>query len=81
MRAIFVSMKFKKPLVIEIEKAKERFEVTGYTEDCTDIRAKGHCCHRTELDNQPIFKNWLGPMWDGGMLRYESREVYDMLSV
>ena len=35
---------------------------------------------RKELDNQPLVDGYLSPMWDGGMLRYETQEVYDMLS-
>lgn len=56
------------------------YELTGYSEDLSESRAKGHCVHRAELDNQPKYKDWCGPMWDGGMLRYETWEVYDMLS-
>lgn len=32
------------------------------------------------LDNAPIYEGFLSPMYDGGMLRYETQEVYDVLS-
>ena len=56
------------------------YEVLGFTEDFTSLRKQGICCHRKELDNQPIYDGFLGPMWDGGRLRYETQEVYDILS-
>ena len=56
------------------------YKMTGYTEDLTELRNQGRLVHRAELDNQPMFEHWCGPMWDGGELRYETWEVYDMLS-
>lgn len=56
------------------------YEIRGYTEDLSELRAKGACVHRAELDNEPIYEGFLGPMWDGGDFRYETQEVYDMLS-
>lgn len=56
------------------------YKIIGHTEDLSELRAKGRCVHRAELDNQPIFEGFLSPMWDGGELRYETQEVYDMLS-
>lgn len=50
------------------------------TEDLSEIRAKGGCVHRAELDNQPMVDGYLSPMWDGDGIRYETWEVYDMLS-
>lgn len=50
------------------------------TEDLSEIRAGGGCVHRAELDNQPKVNGYLGPMWDGDGIRYETQEVYDMLS-
>lgn len=46
----------------------------------SDERAKGLCVPRVELDNQPKVDGYLGPMWDGDKLRYETKEVYDALS-
>ena len=50
------------------------------TEDLSELRKRGAWVHRAELDNQPEVDGYLGPMWDGGMLRYEDPIVYDMLS-
>lgn len=33
------------------------------------------------LEDQPKVDGYIGPMWDGGMLRYETQEVYDLLSM
>ena len=32
-----------------------------------------------DLEDQPLIDGYLGPMWDGGYLRYETQEVYDSL--
>ena len=56
------------------------YEQTGLSEDLSELRAKGCLAHREELDNKPKYRGWLGPMWDGGMYRYETSEVYNMLS-
>lgn len=80
MKAIFVNEHFNQPLILPIEEAEKLFEVNGYLEDHTDLRERGICTHCKELDNQPRFKGWVGPMFDGGMLRYETQDVYDMLS-
>ena len=62
----------------------------GFSEDLTEQRKRGAWVHRAELDNQPTFNGYLGPMWDGtmningvehGVLRYETQEVYNMLSM
>ena len=55
------------------------------TDDLDDIRANGGFVHRKELDNQLQFKGYLGPMWGGtkdgkAVMRYETQDVYDMLS-
>lgn len=51
-----------------------------HTDDLSAERKRGAWVHRAELDNQPMVDGYLSPMWDGGMLRYETPEVYDMLS-
>ena len=56
------------------------YKISGYTEDLSELREQGRCVHRAELDNQPEYEGWCGPMWDGGGFRYETWEVYDMLS-
>lgn len=68
-------------IVKEFENEKQvPFEVEKYTIDWTTERELGMCVPRAELDNQPMYKGWLGPMWDGDRLRYETQEVYDLLS-
>lgn len=32
-----------------------------------------------DLEDQPMVDGYLSPMWDGGRLRYETQEVYDMM--
>lgn len=32
-----------------------------------------------DLEDQPMVDGYLSPMWDGGFLRYETQEVYDMM--
>ncbi len=59
--------------------------IIGKTPNYTEIRKTGALVHRKELDDQPIVKNYLGPMFDKidyGIiyLRYETQEIYDMLS-
>lgn len=54
--------------------------LTSYTENLSLERSMGRCVHCKELDNQPIFYGWVGPMLDGGVLRYETEQVYDILS-
>lgn len=61
----------------------------GNSGDLSAIRNAGGHVRRVELDNQPTYDGYLGPMWDGtrtidgtqyAILRYETQEVYDMLS-
>ena len=33
-----------------------------------------------DLEDQPMIGGYLSPMWDGGYLRYETQEVYDIMS-
>lgn len=63
--------------------------ITGYAPDLSDLRATGALCKRAELDNQPIIVGYYGPMYDGTkeldgvtyhVIRYETAEVYEMLS-
>lgn len=55
------------------------------TRDYSEEREKGLLVHRKELDKQPTINNYLGPMFeaiDYGKiyLRYETPEIYEMLS-
>lgn len=35
---------------------------------------------RAELQDQPLLKGFVGPMWDGNAVRYENPEANDRLS-
>lgn len=55
------------------------------TKDYSKEREMGITVHRKELDNQPMVEGYIGPMYNGIdygkiFLRYETQEVYDMLS-
>lgn len=56
------------------------YQIVGFKENLSELRAEGACVHNELLDDIPQYKGWAGPMLDGGMYRYESWEVYDMLS-
>ncbi len=55
------------------------------TDDMEEYRKNGGFVHKKELDNQPIVEGYLEPVFDGisyGIihLRYETQEVYDIVS-
>ena len=78
MTAVFVGGRYNGMVV-----TAEELEAMGNgrrSEDLSELRARGCLVHRAELDNQPLVDGYLSPMWDGGRLRYETYEVYDMLS-
>ena len=77
MKAVFVGGKLNGQ-VMDVEQVIAKHCNGEYTEDLTEVRARGGWCHRKELDNQPMVDGYLSPCWDGGMLRYETQEVYDM---
>lgn len=57
----------------------------GTAEDLTNIRQESGTCHRKKLDNQPLVKGYLSPMFshiDYGIiyLQYETQEVYNTMS-
>ena len=84
MKAVFIKYNhqnncFDREIYEDIKDAP--YTIRGYTEDLTERRNKGFACHRAELDNQPVFEGFLSPMWNGDGLRYETYEVYKMLSV
>ena len=63
--------------------------INGYSDDLSELRAKGVICKRAELDNQPLVEGYYPPMYNGTkevdgvtyhIIRYETPEVYDMLS-
>ena len=51
-----------------------------HSADESKARKNGGLVHHAVLDNCPMVDGYLSPMWDGGMLRYETWEVYDALS-
>lgn len=59
----------------------DKFCVGQYTQDYSQVRGKGFVGQRKELDRQPKIPGYLGPMWDGGRLRYETSDVYRALSI
>ena len=59
----------------------EELDKGQHSYDGTETRKNGGVCHHAVLDNNPLVDGYLSPMWDGGMLRYETQEVYDMLSM
>ena len=78
MKALFVGGRYH-GLVVDEEQLKEMGN-GEFTEDLSELRAKGCCVHRAELDNQPLVDGYLSPMLDGGKLRYETQQVYDMFA-
>lgn len=78
MKTMFVGGKLNGMKFKDVKEVLNILECVGYTEDLTEVRKMGDLVHREELDNQPIFKGYLGPMWDGDGLRYETQEVYDL---
>lgn len=51
-----------------------------HSADLSRERDAGGCVHHAVLDNCPMVDGYLSPMWDGGELRYESPDVYEVLS-
>jgi len=70
--------------IISLEDAEKM--TAERSKDWSGDRAKGRLVPRAELDNRPKFDGYAGPMWDGeraggiGVLRYETWDVYDMMS-
>ena len=79
MEAIFVGGKLN-GMRMTVEEIKAKYWNGKLSEDLSALRARGILVHRAELDNQPLVDGYYGPMWDGNKLRYETPEVYDMLS-
>lgn len=52
---------------------KHADKITGYT----PLESR----YRAELCGQPMIKGFLGPMWDGDAIRYETSEVNDLMSI
>lgn len=79
MKAVFVGGRYH-GIVADVEFVKKQLGNGKFTEDLSELRAKGNCVPRAELDNQPMVDGYLSPMWDGGKLRYETPEVYRAMS-
>ena len=77
MKAVFVGGKYNRQ-VMEVEDVLKISN--GTSKDWSTARKAGALVPRAELDNQPVVDGYLGPFWDGDKLRYETQEVYDMLS-
>lgn len=61
---------------LTLEELKKNEEIDG-KEDRTNLKK--------ELQGQPKVRGFLGPMWDGildgkNVIRYETQEVYDIMS-
>ena len=80
MKAIFIHENLEAPVEMTIEEAKKVFNQKGISFDYSRWRKNGLIVPREELDNQPIFEGFVGPMWDGDKLRYESYKTYDEMS-
>ena len=80
-----------------VQNVEGKFTVTTFTPQnvIAEMEVRGHvvngCCDnlrvRKELFGQPTFSGVLGPMWDGtddfgnAVIRYETQEAYNILSV
>lgn len=53
----------------------DKFEIKGHSEPFQNSRYKD-----AKQIGYPRLAGYLGPMWDGDKLRYETQEAYDMLS-
>lgn len=78
MKCVFVGGKYN-GLEVDLTTV-EKLDVIGRTPDYSKERENGCCVPRKELDNMPIIDGYLSPMWDYGKLRYETWEVYELLS-
>lgn len=79
MKALFVGGRFN-GLVIDVEDIEE-ISNGQRSMDWSEARKNGGVVPREELDNRPMVDGYLSPMWDGGMLRYETYEAYNILSM
>lgn len=81
MQATFVGGKYD-GLTVDVETIYRAGMWNGrFHPDYSNLRNRGALVPRAELDNQPEVDGYLGPMWDGGMLRYETQDVYNALSI
>lgn len=50
------------------------------TQGCKCVGRENHPSRRQELQGQPKFESFAGPMWDGDAIRYEDMQTYKRLS-
>lgn len=79
MKAIFVGGKYN-GLVVDVAEV-EKMPIRGRSYDWSEVMAMGGVAPRVELDNRPLVDGYLSPMWDDGMIRYETQDAYDLLSM
>ena len=79
MKALFVGGQYNGKIV-DVEEIYKTMWNGKLTMDWSEERKNGGCVPREELDRQPKVDGYLSPMWDSGMLRYETQDVYNMLS-
>ena len=51
----------------------------GYTPRWSEMKVHNEKLVNLKLEDQPIIEGYLSPMLDGGCLRYETQEIYDMM--
>ena len=79
MRAVFVGG-WLSGVEVSVEDVEREYWNGQRSMDWSEERAMGMCVPRKELDAAPLVDGYLDPMWDGGMLRYETQDVYDLVS-
>ena len=65
--------------VYALKDLENNFEVTGRTADLSEER-KHRLVRRAELDNRPILKGLVGPIWGDNRIRYEDETANRILS-
>lgn len=79
MKAEFAGGKLNGMLFEDVYDVMACLPLKGFTKDLSYLRKQGIRVHRKELDLQPIFEGYLGPMWNGDKLRYEAAELHKPL--
>ena len=54
----------------------DNFDIKGYKEQSPNPRYAN-----SPIVGYPIIKGYVGPMWDGDKIRYESQDAYDFFSM
>ena len=61
-------------------KVLHHLKITGYTPRWSQMKFSNKNLINLSLEDQPIIEGYVGPILDGGVLRYETQEIYDELS-